>query len=490
MERGALRRHSRRWRTVSAFVAVVVLGAACGFDDGFSATIGPPTTAAVPTTSAPDTDATADTGSAESGSVDNGSVLDQMPTTTLPDIEMGSLDDLDPAAPGDTTTTFEPPTFITDAPPDVGVWGEIVQLVEAFWGEEFEDFAGSGAYRPLDRERIIAVEDGETGLPSCGGGAIPNSTIENNALAAVCPEGQLILWDDDDLFVDLFQQYGATGPAIVIAHEFGHAIEFQAGVLNRPTVVIEQQADCLAGAFARWMSDRNLAPFDTASSLDAAVGATVSFRDQPGSSAAGENAHGSGFDRVRAFQDGFEDGVELCAQYDVAFLEPQLTQIQFTQGDFQTGGNLPFEALIDAVNPYFGSFYGSLAPIGDVTLTAEGLDQWRVLHDQIGDNATGVAMALEYGGFVQRALGLPDSGVEPFAQQVCLAGAAFRPLISFIEGVSPTDLSLSAGDMDEAVLVLSRIVEINQDVLDDGFLFDAIGELRNGFIEGPVVCGL
>lgn len=450
-------------------------------DDGFGASIGPPTTAA-PTTS-PTTEAPA---SAD----DSGGILEQMPSTTLPDIEMGSLDDLPQADGGDGPTVTEPPEFITDAPPDVGVWGDIVLLVEAFWGEEFADFAGSGAYRPLDRERIVAVEDGETGLPLCGREPIPNSTVEQNALAAVCPEGQLILWDDDDLFVELFEQYGATGPAIVIAHEFGHAIEFQAGVLNRPTVVIEQQADCLAGAFARWMSDRDLAPFDTPSSLDAAVGATVSFRDQPGSSAASDNAHGSGFDRVRAFQDGFESGVELCAQYDVAFLQPQLTQIQFTENDFSTGGNLPFEQLIDAVNPYFQDFYGTMAVMGGFTLTADDLEQWRVLHDQIGDNATGVAMALEYGAFVQRELGLPDSGVDAFSQQICLAGAAFRPLISFVEGVSPTDLSLSAGDMDEAVLVLSRIVQINQDVLEEGFLFDAIGELRNGFLDGTPACGL
>ena len=39
------------------------------------------------------------------------------------------------------------------------------------------------------------------------------------------------------------------------------------------------------------------------------------LRDAPGQSAADPSAHGSAFDRIGAFQDGFESGAEQCATY-------------------------------------------------------------------------------------------------------------------------------------------------------------------------------
>jgi len=412
--------------------------------------------------------------------------------STIPDPPVPSLDD--PSLPPVEQTPasgFPDPILITEEPPDAGVWGELVVLVEAFWGENFTAFAGSGTYRPLDRDRIVAVDDNDSEIPACDRSRLSVSDIEQNAFAAVCREGQLVAWDDDDLFVDLFERFGSTGPAIVIAHEFGHVSQFQAGVLNQATIVLEQQADCLAGAFARWMDDRQIIPFDNAASLDAAVGSTISFRDRPGSSPADPNAHGSGFDRVRAFQDGFESGVEFCALYDVGFLSDQLTEMTFTENDRATGGNLAFVELIDLVNPYFDDVFGRLVDNWtSLALTPADLDEWRELHSQIGDNATGLGMALQFGAEVQRQLGLPDSGVEAFSQQTCLAGAAFRPLISNIDGLTPDSLSLSAGDMDEAVLTLTRVVESNQDVLSDGFLFEVVDALRTGFTDGFEACGL
>ena len=63
-----------------------------------------------------------------------------------------------------------------------------------------------------------------------------------------------------------------------------------------------------------------------------------------------------------------------------------------------------------------------------------------------------------------------------------------RPLVFFDERISPDNLSLSPGDMDEAVLTMIRIVETNQDRLGDGFLFEAVAALRTGFTEGFDSC--
>ena len=73
------------------------------------------------------------------------------------------------------------------------------------------------------------------------------------------------------------------------------------------TVTKELQADCFAGAWARHaQQDKG---FDVSSKdLDAALAGILDLRDTPGTSDIDPNAHGSGFDRVGAFQDGFDTG--------------------------------------------------------------------------------------------------------------------------------------------------------------------------------------
>lgn len=51
--------------------------------------------------------------------------------------------------------------------------------------------------------------------------------------------------------------YGDIAVTMVLAHEYGHAIARTAGITKRrqtPTLVAEQQADCLAGVYLRWVA--------------------------------------------------------------------------------------------------------------------------------------------------------------------------------------------------------------------------------------------
>lgn len=409
------------------------------------------------------------------------------PTTAIPTTSL-------PGAPAETTPTTETPrdllpipSAVTEPPPDAGPWGDVVVHVETFLDEVFADFAGEGTYRPLDRDRIVSVTDDDRSLPSCDRGGLRRRTVEDNALAAVCGEGQLVAWDEDDLFADLLDEFGETGPTIVIAHEFGHVLQAQAGVLGRlPSVFAEQQADCLAGAYAAWAWDRGIPPFDQPHALDDAVGATVTFRDEPGSSAASRNAHGSGFDRVRAFQDGFDRGAGYCASYEDT--PPPITEIPFSEEDFPTGGNLPFDALVELVGPYIETFFAGRIPgWRPLDLSAEALEAWQREHVAIGDNYTGTRLAMRYAVAAQDLLGEPNAGEGPFLQQACAAGGVFNSLF-FPDPADPPDLRLSAGDLDEAVITLSRLVE--EADFGDGFLFEAVAALRVGFTDGFEICGL
>ncbi|MCB0990517.1 MAG: hypothetical protein KDB16_06045 [Acidimicrobiales bacterium] len=462
---------------VGALAIVAALAASCSAVTGGDGVVD--ARAGLPTTTAPQTTETSP-GAGRDGATPTSSDDLDIPLTTQD--RPTTTESTDQAPPADV------PEPVTTPPPSAGAWGEVVVLIESFWDENFTQFAGSGSFEPLDRDRIVAVSDQTRDLPACDLANISARDVEDNAFAAVCPEGQLVVWDDDDLFAELFDQYGVTGPTVVLAHEMGHAAQFQAGFINNPTLILEQQADCVAGAYAAWAAERSIAPFDTAAGLDAAVGATVSFRDHPGSSAADSQAHGSGFDRVRAFQDGFDRGVGYCAQYPELSLP--ITEFPFsTFEEAQSGGNLPFNDLISLVSPYLNSVYADLNDDWQaMELSAGDLDGWRNAHRSIGDNATGTAMGLMFAKRHQVLNNLPSEGEGALLQQACLTGAAFAPLVFFDERISPDNLSLSPGDMDEAVLTMIRIVETNQDRLGDGFLFEAVAALRTGFTEGFDSC--
>ena len=107
---------------------------------------------------------------------------------------------------------------------------------------------------------------------------------------------------------------------MVLAHEYGHAIQKQATLNPKgvPTLVAEQQADCLAGVYMRWVAEGKSPRFtlSTGEGLNNLLAAMISFRDPLLS----ENdyydtgdEHGSAFERISAFQFGFTDGAAACA---------------------------------------------------------------------------------------------------------------------------------------------------------------------------------
>ena len=120
--------------------------------------------------------------------------------------------------------------------------------------------------------------------------------------------------------------------------------------------------------------------------------------------------------------------------------------------------------------------------------TTVELTRWRAEHERVGDNATGTRLAMLFAIEAQEILGLETDTVGALLQQACVAGGVFQPLFFQLEN-SPTDLSLSAGDLDEAVITLSRLVESSTD-LEPGFLFELVAALRVGFTEGIEVCNL
>ena len=94
----------------------------------------------------------------------------------------------------------------------------------------------------------------------------------------------------------------------VMAHEWGHHVQLQLGLLGYPDAATELQADCLAGAYAADAEARGLlTPGAVAEAISlSALSGDLGWlpRDAP--------AHGSGAERAISFSRGYQEGVAGC----------------------------------------------------------------------------------------------------------------------------------------------------------------------------------
>ena len=122
---------------------------------------------------------------------------------------------------------------------------------------------------------------------------------------------------DDSLLAPLAAEFGPAVMGIVLAHEYGHAIQSRVGALDQflATIYTEQQADCFAGAWAG-QAYRGESPLLRLGDADVRAGliAMLEVRDPVGTDQFVAGGHGSAFDRVGAFQEGFVNGAQRCSE--------------------------------------------------------------------------------------------------------------------------------------------------------------------------------
>ena len=171
-------------------------------------------------------------------------------------------------------------------------------------------------------------------------------------------------WDRGELLPSLQRANGDMGVVMVLAHEYGHAVAQQAGLsgTSTPTLVGEQQADCLSGAYMRWVAEDNSQRFtlSTGEGLNQVLAGVISFRDpllNEGDPDVGVNEHGSAFERVSAFQFGFTDGPSACAAIDLREISQRRGDLPVLLPEDQTG-ELPVtedsvRSIIDAMGILF-----------------------------------------------------------------------------------------------------------------------------------------
>ena len=115
-----------------------------------------------------------------------------------------------------------------------------------------------------------------------------------------------VSYDVEGLFPDAYFDFGNFAVAMILAHEWGHAIQERSNVgglelLDRqgvPSILVETQADCYAGTWARRLDDKKSKLLELEEGdLDAALSGILSVADSAGQSPTAPTAHGSAFDR-------------------------------------------------------------------------------------------------------------------------------------------------------------------------------------------------
>jgi predicted metalloprotease len=135
-----------------------------------------------------------------------------------------------------------------------------------------------------------------------------------------CPLDRKV-YIDLSFYEDLRRRFGAPGDfaqAYVIAHEVGHHVQNQRGLLGRgevDSIEVELQADCLAGAWARSADARGLVEVgdvDEALNAAAQIGDDTIQRRTQGRVQPETWTHGSAAQRSSAFRRGLGGGVAAC----------------------------------------------------------------------------------------------------------------------------------------------------------------------------------
>ena len=90
-------------------------------------------------------------------------------------------------------------------------------------------------------------------------------------------------WDRGVLVPTGRQFFGDVAIAALMAHEYGHAVQHMAGIVDDSTAVIvsEQQADCFAGTYVRWVAEGRSPRFSlrAGDGLNHVLAAAITLRD-------------------------------------------------------------------------------------------------------------------------------------------------------------------------------------------------------------------
>ncbi|KUI22101.1 peptidase [Mycobacterium sp. IS-1496] len=427
-----------------------------------------------------------------------------------------------------------------DAPPpqraaentDGGPVDDLVLLavddVETFWQQQYPEHFGA-RFQPANE--LVSYDSQDPYSPEvCG-----LKTYDNpNAFwcKPLLSTKEYIAWDRGFVVPTGQHYFGDTAVAALIAHEYGHAVQHRAGLVDMftETVVGEQQADCFAGAYSRWVAEGHSPRFtlSTGDGLNRVLAGAITLADPVWSvrqSEMVEEGHGTALDRTRAVQKGFAEGAGSCADIDLADIERERGDLPIllqrdSSGEIQSG-ELPLdESNLATLLELLDQVYAPQSPPGltfDTQACPEGaaspptsycpstntivvdlpsLQAMSTPADREdyalpqGDNTGLSAVTSRYSLSLQHARGEPLDAASTALLTACLTGVAQAAMADPIKLPSGNSLQLAAGDIDEAVggLLTNGLVASTLDGLTVPAGFTRIEAFRAGLSGSQQAC--
>ncbi|MFB1299579.1 peptidase [Mycobacterium sp. pW049] len=363
-----------------------------------------------------------------------------------------------------------------------------VNDVVQYWEEHYTDPPFDGTFEPV--ENLASYDSTDPSGPRlCG------QDLYDSPNAFFCPRADLIAWDRGELVPTGINYFGEASIAALLAHEYGHAVQTLGEIVDRstPVIVREQQADCFAGSYIRWVAEGSSPRFqlNTSDGLNRVLAAAITIRDPVltlDDRAMIEEGHGTALDRVAAFQTGFIDGVDVCARIDLEQIEASRGDLPMMLTPDESGtvptGDAPITeklvtTIIDALNQVFGPAQPptitvqSPAPAcPDVEATPpaaycpatntiavdlpalQALGSTAGTEERVlvqGDNSAISVLTSRYTLALQHERGAPIDTVTAALRTACLTGVAQRKMVEPIQTPQGGSIVLTAGDLDEAV---------------------------------------
>jgi predicted metalloprotease len=386
--------------------------------------------------------------------------------------------------------------------------------LEQYWGEQYPKLYNED-YEPVSGG-YFAVYPSGSDAPPCANAA---SDVAMNAF--YCSTEDVVAWDAEGLLPSLQERFGDFAIPVVMAHEWGHAVQARSNFTAR-TVTSELQADCFAGAWSKHAQDDGV--FDvSAADLDLALAGVLDLKDTPGTSKLDPDAHGSGFDRVSAFQDGYDNGLEKCKNYRDD--DPMVLELPFsTEEDAAREGNMPYDSIVNSVpydiEDYWTQVYPELSngqewpPLRSIEpfhpdeppvcggSPAEGYVLFYCVPDdyvgwdnvmgmprvyeQGGDYAVASLLATQWGLAALTRLGDESDEKTSTLRGDCLAGGYTASVILYNRPETST-FQISPGDLDEAITAL-LVFRGDGDVERQGAGWARVKAFREGVINGAQAC--
>ena len=382
--------------------------------------------------------------------------------------------------------------------------GQSVSDLEEFWKFAYPDFF-DGELKPVNELFSWDAEDYD--------GIFCGESTEGLVNAGFCEEDNTIGWDRTVLMPALRKANGDMAITMVLAHEYGHAIQEQVPMNppGVPTLVAEQQADCLSGVYLRWVAEGKSPRFtlSTGEGLNNLLAAMISFRDpllDQDYYGMGDE-HGTAFERISAFQFGFTDGAAACAAINIKEIKQRRGELPVELPTDQSGELPVTEAsvasLVDAMailfpsaNPPAVSFDAGAAsscpdarpspPVSycpasnTITVDLPGLQAMGTPTEGYdgpalqGDNTAYSVLVSRYMMALERERGgLELDTAEAGLRTACLTGVATTKLSKDITTPDGNTVALTAGDIDEAVsgLLTNGLVagDVNGEPVPAGF---------------------